>query len=557
MKSTLTQLSYSAYSVKNEQEVLSVLNSLTSIEFAFKMDDEKYFLLAKYFLSIPEERSEWFEISGVVLLMKSFIAKLRQQNGLTKSRELQLLIQLPENVTLRLLKISPGTVLRCLYQLLFFTPTHQVAIKLLNQHPTFFINMIIARKPPKVVLLKAVANPIALKLLAKKLTTEEFLAEFNTNDHKKIPPIITTTNGDKFYAKISDPKLRLFTIVAESLIRSASLNNQLDYLCQNGPVELISLLQTTIVSLASMKQLPKCLVPYISAISTRFSPSILGRISDPESLIKAIKLLENEAPHLFDQVATLIAKSPNVWSILPIYIDDLPELKIAIRNYIPYMLQTDQQECIKFLCRFKTTDKVAISTINLLKPLLPESFKSILNLSKCGELSFRVASGIAAKEDSLWIQLCQFYSNQEDAIDSFLRVCNDLIDSGNFLRSLELLDHLSNYYSSGNEKINSTISDFILQKYVNFPLHRVNEQNLFARVFAKVHKFSSLIYPILENMPELSSKCLYLVIRFLWLAAKDDNPSFLIFRLQILAKRFGTKKEPLPWSYEMLINPDH
>lgn len=560
MISTPTQIlqSYNpTYSEGNQQRVISDLNKFTSIEFAFKMPDEQFFLLVKQLIVCVPDDSQYFENPGIILLMKSYIAKLRLQSGLTLSRELQLLKQMPENITSRLLKLSPGTILKSLYQLLFFSTNHSVAIKLLNQHPTFFINMIIIQKPPKMILLKAVTNPVGLKLLAKKLTTDDFLREFNPSDSTEIPPVITTTNGDKLYAKISDPKFRLFTIVAESLIRSASLSNQLDYLCENGPSELLYHLQTNIVSLASMNRLPSCLIPYISAISTRFSPSILARINEPESLIKAIKLFEKEAPHLFDQVASLIAKSPNVWSILPIYIDDLPELKIALRNYFPYMLQTDQQKCIKLLCRIKTTDKIAVSTINLLKPLIPESFKSILNLSKCGELSFRIAAGIASKEDMLWIQFCQFYCNCEDFVDSFLSVSNDLINSGNFFRCLELLDHLSDYYSSNNQKINSVISDFIYQKYATFPLNRLNEQKLFARVFAKVHKFSSSIYSILENMPELSSKCHLLVIRYLWSAVKDDNPSFLIFRLRLLSKRIGTKKEPWPWSYEMLVNPDH
>lgn len=567
MISNPTQIlqSYHKYSEENEEVVLEDLKKLTSIDFAFKMNDKKYFLLVNYFIGITEERfrdkikscPKYFEKPEIVLLMQSYIAKLRLQNGLTLGQELQTLKRLPDSIANILLKISPGTILKSYYQLLYFSPKHNIALKILNQHPTFFVNMIIMKKHLNMVLLRSVTNPIGLKLLAKKYSTQIFLNEFNTSDSSIIPPIVTTTSGDKFYARISDAKLRLFTIVAEPLIRSASLNNELDYLCQNAPKELLSHFQTTVVSLASMNPLPQCLIPYISAISTRFSSSILGRIRDPESFIKAIKLYEMESPHLFDTIATIVTKSSYIWPYLSKYINDLPELNVAIRSHIPYMLQIDQKSCIEFLSKIKLTDKVAVSTINLLKPLIPESYNSIMNLSKCGELSFRVAAGAASAEESLWIQFCQFYYNREEYTNPFLDFISDFINSGNFFKGLELLDHLSFYYSSGNQQINSSISEFIYQKYANFQLNTFSEQLLFAKVFGRVHKFSSSILPILQEMPELSSKCLLLLIRYLWHAVKDDNPSFLIFRLRLLAKRYGTKKEPRPWTYEILYMPDH
>lgn len=58
-----------------------------------------------------------------------------------------------------------------------------------------------------------VTNPIRLKLLVIKNSTQIFLNKFNTNDSSIIPPIVRTTSGDKFYARIADAKLRLFIIV--------------------------------------------------------------------------------------------------------------------------------------------------------------------------------------------------------------------------------------------------------------------------------------------------------------------------------------------------------
>ncbi|KAK8861019.1 hypothetical protein M9Y10_012711 [Tritrichomonas musculus] len=547
--------SYFPYSRTNEMKVINFLNTLTTIEFAFKMNKKKYKQLIKYFIDIKDEYPpNYFELPGIILLMQSFIAKLRLQTGVTKSPELKLLIRWPESITSRLLKISPKTVLKSLYQILYFSPNHSVAIPLLNQHPVFYIRMIIMQRHQNMILRRAVSNPIGLKLLAKKLSTQEFLREFSTNDLLKIPPLITTTDGDQYYAKINDSKLRIFTIVAESLIRSASMNNELDYLCLNGPKELLSLLKDIIISLASMNHLPQCIIPYISAISSRFSPSILGRIREPDSLIKAIKLFLLETPQLLDSVATMVIESPHVWHELSIYINDLPELNIAIRNYIPYMLQIDQEACFDFLTRIHTTDKAAVSAINFLKPFIPKSYLSIMNLSKSGELSFRVAAGIAASEDSLWIQLAQYFHGRDQYMSQFLDISTDLIISGNFYRALELLNYLSIYYSAGSKTINLAISEYIYQKYASFPLNCYAEQSLFAEVFGRVHKFSSSIIPVLQKMPKLTSKCLLLLIRFLWNAMKDDDPSFLIFRLKLFIKRIGTKKEPRQWTYEIIVN---
>ncbi|OHS93840.1 hypothetical protein TRFO_02362 [Tritrichomonas foetus] len=549
--------SFHPYSKNNEKKVIEALNELKNIEFAFKMNQDTYHALSTYFIDISEERSRslpknYFEMPGVNLLMQSFIAKLRLQSKQRYGPEMQLLNRLPEKVVYRLLKIAPGTILRSLFGLLNKSPNHRIALNVLNHHPIVFVNMILANMPVKFSLLQAVTNPIGLKLLAKKLPTSDFLAEFNAPGHVKIPPIVTTTKGDAFYADIDDVKLRLFTIVAEPLVRAATLNGELDYLCIESPPELKCLLQDTIISLATMNPMPRCLIPYIAGISIRFSIAVLGRVRDPYALVQIFKILEYDAPHLMDKIATMASKTPSVWPALSQSIRSLPALNMAIRFYFPYMMQVDQDGCINLLSDIKMTDSVAIDMINRLKPLLPKSFNAILNCSKCGTIAFRVAAGISMAEESMWKQFTYYYRGNEEYLPGFLDVCTDLIFSGNFSKALKLLDSLSTIYAAGNERITFAIFDFIYAKYAQYSFNEINVQTLFVKVFARVHKFSAVILPILSKMPELSSKCLNLLIRYLWVSVKDEDSNLIKFRLKLLAKRYRTPKEPRPWTDEIL-----
>lgn len=541
----------------NEKNILNQLNDLSNIKFAFELDDKQYFKLVEYFL-ISEAKGNHFENPGIILLMKSFISKLLLRPQQRFGDALKLMNRMEDNSALRLLKMSPPVILKSLYALLDNSPNHRVALKLLNQHPIAFVNMFLQQKPKNdnFSLFQAVTNPIALRLLARYLSPEEFLQYYQETDWSKCK-IVATSTGDGYYKDIPDIQVQFFAIVSEPLIKAATLTGNLENLCLNCPTELKYFIQPAIVNLTSMYPPPPqfaTLVPFISAISTRFSISLLGEISHPIYLLQAVKLAIGESPHLSHSIAYLISKKPVVWQFLPDNYNELIELHNSLQKYLPYMLEHHTDECISLLEKMRLTDSTAVMIINQLSLYLPKSFNAIVNCAQSGIMAFRLSAGIATRDNDSWIQFARRFRGRQSFIRSFYTVLSDFIISGKFLRALQLIDVLSTVYANNDKHILSNLCDFILEKFQSLPFNRIEHQILFIKVFGRVHKFADLIGPILNQwvLEDLTEKCLSLIIRFLWTATNHETSCFLEFRLRFLHYRIVNGMEPKPWTDEIL-----
>ena len=543
-----------------EKEILNYLNNVKNIKFAFEMNSEHFIDLVRLFINLSDEKIQnrpknYFQLPGIILLMQGFIAKLRLRPDKVFGPEMQLLNQLPQKIVHRLIKIAPGTVLHALFELLLKSPKHQIVLNALNHHPIVFANMLLndERVRNQIDLFHAVSNPIALKILASEYNPVEFITKLCSLDLSRPISFITTNEHDKFYAKINDPQLRIFTITLEPLIRSAASNGTLDNLYEAIPKKFLPAFKETIILFANMNPMPLCLIPYLSQIAFRFSFSIFDRISDPYAFIRIIRNLEDSSPFLIDEIAKQVVKTPGVWPLLSKFSNDFPFLLFSLRFYYPHMLQCDQDKCIQLLYHAILTDPTAANIINKLYPLLPKSFPAILNCSLYGPISLRTAARVCISDDSMWSQLILFHSMHGNTMEIFKNIIADIIDSGDKLTALHLFNIFieSNQYK--NENFQASLVDFAYNNFKNINNFSSEHQKVLIHVLARINKFNNVIIPIISKFPEVSNKILNLIIRYLWDSLNDENPSFLIFRLKLLLSRIGTKNEPSVWSEEFGI----
>ena len=536
---------------EKESEIRVFLRSQKDLMFVSDLNVNDHINLIVLFLDRPAGIQQgYFQDPSTQLVIQSFVLKLRDPMEQKKGQYRKLLKRFSEPVLLEIVKVSPPTVLNELFKIRIGSVKKTVTpVRILNRYPSVFVSLLLnyMNSGTSLDLASLVLSPSCLKVLAKQLSPDEFLHHFN-KDPKEMQPLMECG----MYGKGVDPKTLVFSVVADTLILSAATQGTLESLCLNGPSELKSLIPETISCLCTtLGTVPDSLIPFIPELASRFGPAIFSQIRDPRALLHSAYLFMRQNPDQVNVIATLVAERPALWSLFAQFMEDMPALGLAMGKYLPRAFSQSNSAPFSFVEHTPMTTPVAIACLNRLKSSLPESLNAVCSCATCGELSLRLAATMAYQA-GFWCEFCKSIAGQARFAHVLFACISDRTVDGDIDGALEMTyDACIHYMTSSSTK--SLMSDYVMRELANVQVKTRHTVLTYAKVIMHAHKFSRFVIPMLDGVLDTcDNKTCDLLIRYMWAARDDPNPSFLLYRLKLVWHRCQQGRPPNFWSDEML-----
>ena len=537
------------FAMEKADQILEFLRSQKDLTFVSELSASEHAALLVLFLNRTQVPENYFRDRGIQLIVQSLVLKLRDLHEQKRGQFRKLLKRFPEPMLLEMVKMSPAIVLSELFQIRVGSNKKTVIpVRILNRYPYVFVNLILdyMKSGATLDLVSLVLNPVSLKLLARKLPIDVFLANFNKSPSEMYPLM-----GCNVYGKSTDTKTILFAIVAETLVLSAARQGTLSTLCVNAPQELRAIIPETISCLcATLEIIPESLYHFIPAIAARFGPAIFSQIRDPRALLHAAYIFVRENPDQANVIATILAERPSLWEVFGPYMSDMPSLGLAMGKYLGPALAN--KSAIPFIENIILTAPTAIACINRLRPFLPDALPTICSCAKFGLMPFR-ATAYLAHTTGCWQDFCKLLAGESKHAPLLLACVTDRIHDGDTDGALSMVYDMCTHYMDSSQEIKAMIADYVTKELTNLTVQIREPLLAYAKILLLVHKFSNYLIPMIAHILDtIDNKLLDLIIRYMWGSWNDPTPSFVIYRLKLMQRRCQRGRPPNFWSDEML-----
>lgn len=540
------------FSVANRSDIAKFLGDQRDLRFMQQLDHTDHISLVSLFLGGTTLSESLLCGPGVLLLIQSFVARLRE-NGPLSVVYIKCLQQLNETAVEQIVLVSPPTVLNALFSILVNSgKRHNAAVRILNRNPRVFTSLILEalKDGVELSLIHIVSSPTVFTILARKLPTDAFLMHFDKSVDSMLPIL-----GMDAYGKGVNPKEALFIVAGETLLLSAARHGKLDYLCTHGPPELKGVLPEAIASVcARLNPVPSEMVPYIAALALRTGITIFSRLNDGWALMCTIKIFIDENPDRAADIASFMCMTFHVWSSFMAYLETMPILCVALGRHVCSIVDSTSSGMIEILKFASITNWTAVNCVHRLCKHLPGCLDVLCTVARQGDIAFRAACVVAYDQGSqLWSDFCATFSAELDYVKLLLLVTRNCMQCGAVDRCLDMLYHICVRCVHESNGMKEEVTKFVFWAMTSVTLHERRQLIVLVKILLEVHVHAYLVKPIIgdivDNLPE---RMLDLVIRYLWTSWLDPSPTFVVFRLRLLRKRIANGNPPRFWTDEML-----